>query len=193
MVSTRKIEFDILKGILITCVVIGHSIKTPFINVFWFHVPAFFAIAGYFIRIPQQNPLADKEQWKKWFHRYILPYFSWSVLLYCLYRPEDIAKNIVRTLYGGLNNVTIYSYPFWFVNTLLVTTIAFSTILYFLKNCNFHVKVGIFWIISILWGLIHIKAIFPFSFPLPWGIDQAFGAIVFMSMGYLLKDCLLKK
>lgn len=61
MVSARKIEFDILKGILIICVVIGHAVKTPFINVFWFHVPAFFLIAGYFAKLPTNNSLTDKK------------------------------------------------------------------------------------------------------------------------------------
>lgn len=186
MVSTRKIEFDILKGILIICVVIGHAIKTPFINVFWFHVPAFFMIAGYFTKIPQHNPLTDKVQWKTWFHRYMMPYFSWSVVLYCLLRPEGILKNILRTLYGGLNNVTAYSYPFWFVNALLVATVIFTAILFFLKNLQ-QAHWVILMIISMLWYLIHVKAIFPLPFPLPWGMDQALGALVFMGIGFLLK------
>lgn len=47
-VINRKPEFDILKGILIIFVVIGHSsIHIPYINFFWFHMPAFFMITGY--------------------------------------------------------------------------------------------------------------------------------------------------
>lgn len=46
-------EIDILKGILILFVVIGHY---PFINqsikqiIFWFHMPLFFIISGYFYK-----------------------------------------------------------------------------------------------------------------------------------------------
>lgn len=134
MASTRLREFDILKGLLIICVVIGHTVKTPYINVFWFHVPAFFLIAGYFAKIPANNPLTNKEQWRKWACRFIVPYLSWSTILYCQFRPEGILKNLVRTLYGGLNNVTLYSYPFWFVNALLLSTVFFSSLLYVLHK-----------------------------------------------------------
>ena len=44
----RNIELDILKGIMIIFVVIGHtSIKIPFFDIYWFHMPAFFLISGY--------------------------------------------------------------------------------------------------------------------------------------------------
>lgn len=43
----RKPEFDILKGLLIVTVVMGHtSFKIPLIDVYWFHMPAFFMITG---------------------------------------------------------------------------------------------------------------------------------------------------
>ena len=44
----RKVEFDILKGILIIFVVIGHTnLKIPYFDIFWFHMPAFFMVSGY--------------------------------------------------------------------------------------------------------------------------------------------------
>lgn len=193
MASSRLREFEILKGLLIICVVIGHAVKTPFINVFWFHVPAFFLIAGYFAKIPTNNPLTNKEQWQKWVCRFVVPYLLWSVVLYCLFRPEGILKNLIRTLYGGLNNVTLYSYPFWFINALFVSTVLFACILYVLEKHKISVGGGILVITTLLWIVVHIKAIFPFPYPLPWGIDQALGALVFMGLGYMLKGRSLKK
>lgn len=47
----RKPEFDILKGLLIVTVVLGHtSFKIPLVDVFWFHMPAFFMVTGYLTR-----------------------------------------------------------------------------------------------------------------------------------------------
>lgn len=47
----RKPEFDILKGLLIVTVVMGHtSFKIPLIDAYWFHMPAFFMITGYLTR-----------------------------------------------------------------------------------------------------------------------------------------------
>lgn len=187
MASSRLREFEILKGLMIICVVIGHAIKTPYINVFWFHVPAFFLIAGYFAKLPAKNPLTDKKLWRKWTCRFVVPYLSWSAVFYCIYRPEFILKNLIRTLYGGLNNVTLYSYPFWFVNALFVSTALFSCMLYILKKKKIGMGGGITAVIGFIWIAIHVKAIFPLPFPLPWGIDQALGALVFMGIGYLLK------
>lgn len=193
MASTRLREFEILKGLLIICVVIGHTVKTPYINVFWFHVPAFFLIAGYFAKIPANNPLANKEQWRKWTCRFIVPYLSWSAVFYCLFIPEGILKNLIRTLYGGLNNVTLYSYPFWFVNALLLSTVLFSSLLYVLHMRKISIGGGIIAMVSLFWIAIHVKVIFPFPYPLPWGMDQALGALVFMGIGYMLQGRFLKK
>lgn len=43
----RKIEFDILKCILIIFVVTGHIGVNIGFDVYWFHMPAFFMISGY--------------------------------------------------------------------------------------------------------------------------------------------------
>ena len=44
----RNIELDILKGIMMIFVVIGHTnITIPYFDVYWFHMPAFFLISGY--------------------------------------------------------------------------------------------------------------------------------------------------
>lgn len=49
----RKIEFDILKGISILLVIIGHSRCVSPIYEFFnsFHVPLFFCISGYFFSL----------------------------------------------------------------------------------------------------------------------------------------------
>lgn len=126
----RKIEFDILKGILIITVVLGHtSAEIPYVNVFWFHMPAFFMITGYLTRKwlkPGELVIAIKNKdisILKKIGKYLLPYFSYSIVLFLIFRPESILKNIVRVIYAGANNTTAYSYPFWYINALFIGTL----------------------------------------------------------------------
>ena len=53
MVKNRKIEFDILKGISILMVIIGHARPIfPVYEFFYsFHVPLFFVVSGYFFTL----------------------------------------------------------------------------------------------------------------------------------------------
>lgn len=123
--NCRRIEFDILKGLMIICVVIGHTDATlPYINVFWFHMPAFFLISGYLTT----DWRLDKKSWKKKIKKFVIPYITYSILLYIIFQPEPIIKNIARTLYAGRYNITMYSYPFWFINSLLIVNVIYCLI-----------------------------------------------------------------
>lgn len=130
-VTNRKPEFDILKGILIICVVIGHTnIKIPYIDIFWFHMPAFFITTGYLTKewlTPKDIFASIKHKdytiWNR-IGKYILPYLSYSILFFILFRPESIIKNLARIIYAGTNNTTVYSYPFWYINALFIGTLA---------------------------------------------------------------------
>lgn len=185
----RKQEIDILRGMMIICVVIGHcsfAHKLP-INVFWFHMPVFFMISGFLTNPPVENPFKNKIYLRKKGIRYVIPYFSYSILFYIIFRPEGIFKNIIRTLYAGYNNITIYSYPFWFINVLFVSSILFNYLLWKFKKQK-HQKVMLAFIIIFLYAIIHIHKVYPLHFPLPWGIDQMLGAIVFIYIGYILQN-----
>lgn len=184
----RKREIDILRGMMIICVVIGHCsfARNLPIDVFWFHMPIFFMISGYLTKTPIQSPIINKEYLIKKTLRYVLPYFSYSIVLYCIFHPEGIVKNIVRTVYAGYNNITIYSYPFWFINALFVSSITFSFMLWQYgryKKTNLVLALSMLFIFIV----IHIDCIYPLPFPLPWGIDEMLGALVFMYLGYIYK------
>lgn len=184
----RRREIDILRGMMIICVVIGHcSIARHLpVDVFWFHMPIFFMISGYLTKTPTQNPLTNKKYLTKKALRYVLPYFSYSIVLYCIFHPESILKNIVRTVYAGYNNITIYSFPFWFINTLFVGSIAFNFMLW---QYGRYRKTNLVLALSMLFIfiVIHLDCIYPLPFPLPWGIDEMLGALVFMYIGYVYK------
>lgn len=183
----RKIEFDILKGILITFVVTGHIGANVGFDVYWFHMPAFFMISGYltkhfislndikiiFVSIKKH----DKEQLKRTLHRFqkfVIPYFAYCVTFYLIYRPESLAKNIVRTLYAGGNNITIYSYPYWFINALMIGLLFYGTI----KDK----KYNIIYLIAV-YLIIHLNVLKLLPIQLPWSLDEGLGALIFIAIG----------
>lgn len=190
----RETSFDIFKGLMIICVVIGHTnITTPYVNVFWFHMPAFFFISGYLTK----NWCLNRETWQKKIKKMVIPYFVYSVLLYCIFHPEPILKNVARTLYAGRYNTTIYSYPFWFINSLLVVNICYCLIKkYTSHNVLINIKIGggkcsVYYsdiICIVCYVLIHTPLFNLLPIPLPWGVDAAIGAFVFFHVGNRLKN-----
>lgn len=185
----RKQEIDILRGMMIICVVIGHCSfghKLP-INVFWFHMPIFFIISGFLTKTPVENPFKNKAFLRKKVIRYVLPYFSYSIVFYAIFHSEGILKNVIRTLYAGSLNTTIYSYPFWFINTLFVASILFNYLLWKFVRMK-QQKLILASVIFSIFVIIHIKEIYPLHFPLPWGIDEAMGAIIFIYIGFIAQN-----
>ena len=186
----RKKEFDILKGILIILVVVGHTeLKIPYINPFWFHMPAFFIVTGYLTKqwtSIKKLTLMNRHELLQKTAKYILPYFSYSFFLYIIFRPESILKNTLRVLYAGANNTTIYSFPFWYINALFIATLIYGSI-----NSSNTKKIIT---LVIFWTLIHtdlFRNIIPI--PLPWSIDNALAATIFLFIGDLAKNIQYKK
>ena len=85
MKKHRNIELDILRGLLIIFVVIGHTnIKIPYLDVFWFHMPAFFLISGYLTK-----------QWsfsKSKLIKFFVPYLCYSIVFYLIFSPKPLLK-----------------------------------------------------------------------------------------------------
>ena len=142
MAKQRLVEFDILRGLLIIAVVMGH---TPWWeegnrHIFWFHMPAFFMVSGYFMR----ELCCDGAMLRRRARRLLVPYVAWSVVMWCLLHPEPLWKNALRAVFGYYNGV--YSYPYWFVIALMTSLVAFS----FLRKaksggnfvCSYLLRVG---------------------------------------------------
>lgn len=184
----RKIEFDILKGILIIFVVTGHLGCNVGFDVFWFHMPAFFMITGYltsrFLSYKDVLNVCSSIKNRRWdgscskFNKFIVPYFSYCILFYIIFHTENILKNIVRVLYAGWNNITIYSYQFWYINALMFGLIYYGSI----KDKKWGYIPLIF-----VYLLIHTDIFKLLPFPLPWGMDEAFGAVIFIALGNYMK------
>lgn len=81
--SQRNETIDIMKGIAIIAVIIGHMSIIPYMPyrniIFSFHMPLFFILAGYLYK---PNP-DFKGKWRKDFYRLVVPYiFTASILLF---------------------------------------------------------------------------------------------------------------
>lgn len=79
----RLAFIDIAKGILIILVVMGHIAPGDTVlhhYIFWFHMPAFLLISGFFIK----STFVFKEEMEKKLKRLMIPYlfFSLSLLRY---------------------------------------------------------------------------------------------------------------
>ena len=190
----RKPEFDILKGLLIVTVVLGHtSFKIPLVDVFWFHMPAFFMVTGYLTRrfLTPADVIASARNFLNIYKlggvaKYIFPYFAYCILFYLIFQPEPILKNIVRVLYAGSLNTTIYSFPFWYINALFVGSMAVG-MAHSWKN-------GYKWLsLAVIWVVLHIGVLKLLPIPLPWGIDNALGAIVFLAVGHWAKKMVCRQ
>lgn len=123
-IRERDISIDILKGILISFVVIGHY---PAINdylkniIYWFHMPIFFIISGY---LYNERISIDKEYIVNTFKKLIIPYLSYFFLITILIEKNLSIKRILVFLYGG----RMYPGVYWFIPCLILTTIIFNII-----------------------------------------------------------------
>lgn len=80
MNKNRNHAIDIMKGIAILCVILGHIETLPIIGknlINSFHMPLFFIIAGYFYR-PATN---YKAKLNKDFKRLIVPYIATGAVI----------------------------------------------------------------------------------------------------------------
>lgn len=154
MAKERLVWADSLKGILILLVVLGHAIQGVFTenvesNRLWnviysFHMPAFFAISGYFVR-----PTGGGYKWlTKRIWQLLVPYFVWAVLKLVITRNFTLASVIA---------IVTEPVSFWFLWVLFWVYLIFQLSLYLHQKSKAQ-----FNYISVIFalGLIGIMAVF---------------------------------
>ena len=176
----RHRYLDVLKGILIIFVVIGHGafMKFPELHriIYWFHIPVFFILNGY---LTDWNKKSIGEFCRGKFQAYAIPYIAFSTF-FILISPNKL-MNIVRMLLGGNYNITWYSYPFWFINTLFISVCLYK-VLY-----NTFGEGGRFSVAIISWILVHLFTKFGFRLSMPWGIEYSMIAIPYIEIGAIIR------
>lgn len=196
--SVRRKDIDILKGIGILLVVIGHSIpELPnFSNlIYLFHMPLFFYISGIFFKANKSiQELTDKK-----LKALILPYFTYLLifnskaiigfLVNCIKGISNeklrfYGEHFLNQLYGG-SRLTGDLSVFWFIPCLFFTQIIYALV----AKQNVYIRMLA---ISTFYGLAIVNQfIFP-EYSLPLAINISLFAIVFFHLGHLIKDKLLE-
>lgn len=106
MAVQRDLTFDVMKGLGILLVLLGHTWGIPehlHQAIFSFHMPMFFIVAGYFSK--SYNQIDDKlNTIKKYFRRLVVPFLFTFLLFILFFILLSIAKNdwdiAIRSVYN---------------------------------------------------------------------------------------------
>ncbi len=189
MPKTRDPIFDIMKGLLILMVVVGHTYMGKLSAfVFSFHMPLFFIIAGYFFK-----PRKFLTELAIDFRRLLLPcFFSSFVIIviacfqYIFFNENTILERALSVLWGGgvetralFLGYHLWSGPLWFLYAMFCARIMFN---YVIRIKNKSLVMGVFIFFSIV--AINLKI----YIDVPFSLLQAVCAVTFMLMGNLIKE-----
>ena len=174
---------DTLKFIGILTVILGH-INFPLNGfIYTWHMPLFFMISGFFIKFDTSLKVFVVKNFK----RLMIPYFIFSIIglfaeilkRHLLHRDaldytHEIKGIFIDMDFAGLCNT--YAFVLWFLPALFFARI----FLYFIKN-----KIP-----NLLLQLLAIVSLFIVSFyvDLPFGIDNALNALIFVYAGNIIFD-----
>jgi acyltransferase len=181
---------DVCRGIGILLVLYGHAIDREANRylIYAFHMPLFFFLSGIVFK-----PVSHKNFLKvivKNMKQILIPYFLFAVLtfmldFYLMHPYGDSTENIKKQIYGifygnGNEGYLAFNVALWFLPCLFVAKVAFAGLTSFVKNKK-HI-LGILILLSLLgyaWSiLLHTTR-------LPFGIESAMTATVFLGIGYL--------
>ena len=206
-ISPQRIEWiDILKGLGIYLVFLGHVLATSYksvtIYIYSFHMPLFFFVSGMFFKYSDVNSSFYKFIKKK-FRSLMVPYVLFGILTYCIwllqmmlkkYRiigsypvPESLIRPLIGMIYGnGIDGWLKHNVLLWFLPCLMITEILFYCIVASAKNNTLTIS-----LLLIFFAIVGHADSLCSPIRLPFGIDVAFTAVVFYGSGYILKDKLL--
>lgn len=182
----RANYIDILKGLLIITVVLGHATDSA-IMVFWFHMPLFFIISGYLYKEPN-----DLFKWIiKKTKRYLIPYISYFIFTSIFISRNMSIENVVKFFYGGRMIAGVW----WFTTCLLLSLIILTVIVKRISKKASVVIILICYMIGILESNFFISQdtiSFPLGFKLPWNVDVCLVSLLYLSFGYFSKEYITK-
>jgi len=187
----RNRWLDIAKGFFICSIVFSHSGNNTLHHyLFWFHVPAFFMIAGFlFKRIDNQH---DLNIWTaKKIRRLLIPYVSFGLLILIVIQMQDYNLNeipiYIQNLFIGGQFIGYHYGIFWFVTAFLITQILFAYLTTYIKS-----DVIIITIAAASYILAHIYSLSQPTIKIPWSIDTVLITFPYMVLGYYSKNIIDK-
>jgi acyltransferase len=187
----KRIEWvDVLKGIGIIIVVLGHSGVPYELKKFLlsFSMPLFFFISGYLFKNESNN---IGSFFKKRVRSLLIPYFWFSIITYMLWvmverNIKDSTTPTLKPLIGifysnNINDFMVYNGVLWFLTCLFIVEMIYSIINNKIKNRK-HIM-----LIIVSFSILGYLDSLYFSIRLPWGIDVALTGVVFYGIGNLLQ------
>lgn len=175
----RDTAIDIMKGILIISVIVGHMTEMPnglHSLIYSFHMPAFFILAGCFFKIDSVRSVVVKS-----FRRLLLPYvFVCGVLL--LYTGAVFA--VTKSFHTGV--IYAFAYPVAIHEETPTLVIWFLAALFFARICydiiwgaRFHVILK--WIVAI--SISALPLLISKYLDMPLAFLQGMSAVIFIALG----------
>jgi len=197
-VKSRNPVFDVMKGMGIILMLIGHIPPgdTVYHFIYSFHMPLFFVVAGVFAKTTQGGEREFFVALKKDAKRLVLPVvithlliLALSPLHYMVDRDFHYVMNqflsllwngdTIHTQWGNLSS------DMWFLLALFWTRTIFRGLdLACVKLSKWHdeVVVAICALLSVLAVVLHVK----FAIKLPWEILRGMTAVIFYASGWYL-------
>lgn len=194
----REVEWDVLKGILMICVITGHLDVSEYVRtyIYSFHMPLFFLISGYFYHpvvnedyIPKSSSRTNtffkrlRRVISKKTYALLYPYLTMLILNYLawiiLYRPQNILSPIIHIFWTNTVDGLPIAGALWFLTALFFVFI-FALFLDYIKTDGWL-------IISIVMFAIIGSVLNLLSFRLPLALDCAFEGTAFFELGYYIK------
>lgn len=181
----RDNSIDILKGIGILCVILGHSAMTiPYMHkfIYTFHMPLFIIVSGYFFNKLKFSIRKDAE-------RMLVPYLFTCILILLLkiiYEQEDVWNWILAIVWGSssIHNPGLWGQmpnvgTVWFLLSLFV-----CRFLYFYLQSKLNFK-----ILSITLLVLFLVAAYLRNYiSLPFSLLASFAALLFFHIGVVVKE-----
>jgi polysaccharide biosynthesis protein PslL len=186
---------DVLKGIGILTVVVGHIWQAPSKYLLLFHMPLFFFVSGYLYK-----PVADNKKYLiKKSLQLLVPYISFLISIsFVMFLTSlnsqsfneslfDFFKKLLQGIYGGklLNG---WFGVFWFVTCLYLTQQLYN-ILYqkFGKN-----KFQFLMVMILFYTLAYVNSIYFNNITFPWSANVVAMAILFYYSGHVFSGIVIK-
>ena len=148
----RYDELDLMKGIGIILVYLGHSfnlkgLENNFIfsylynTISSFHMPLFFLISGFLL-----SNVKISGGWASYYYnkikRLLIPYFFINFIDYI---PRTIFPNLVNSPFGGIKEVLFYGTKIsWFIYTLFIIFMIFPILEKYILNKDKYYLFGLF-------------------------------------------------
>lgn len=189
----REVWVDILKGVMIIAVVIGHSNFEYTQYIYWFHMPIFFILSGFIF-----NPSKTNNMWRfsmQTVIKYMIPFIIWWIITSILLGSFSLHR-LLYAVWGGRLLGGVY----WYINCLVLTVILFAWLLKIKqKKCQFLIMMLIYCAAIMESNLINSYRTvsgLPVALCFPWNIDVVLLSIVYYAMGFYwnqLSDYIYRK